>query len=64
MTVGEALTKVGASFRKRKERSKTMGMIDEAIELKADAYEEMIREYKRIKYENITKENRNNEKSL
>lgn len=56
MTVGEALTKVGASFRKEKE-SKTMGLVDEAIELKADAYEEMLREYKRIKYELIKKEN-------
>lgn len=41
-----------------------MGLIDEAIELKADVYEEMLKEYKRIKYEIITKENRNNEKSL
>lgn len=41
-----------------------MGLIDEAIELKADAYEEMLREYKRIKYELITKENKKNEKSI
>lgn len=34
-----------------------MGLIDEAIELKADTYEEMIKEYKRIKYELIKKEN-------
>lgn len=33
-----------------------MGMIDEAIELKADAYEEMIAEYKRIKYSEMMKE--------
>lgn len=41
-----------------------MGLIDEAIELKADAYEEMLREYKRIKYEIIIKENEKNEKGL
>lgn len=33
-----------------------MGMIDNAIELQADAYEEMIAEYKRIKYSEMMKE--------
>ena len=33
-----------------------MGMIDGAIELQADAYEEMIAEYKRIKYNEMMKE--------
>jgi hypothetical protein len=32
-----------------------MGDIDMAIEVQADAYEEMLNEYKRIKYENILK---------
>ena len=38
-----------------------MGLIDEAIELRADAYEEMIKEYKRIKYELMKGENKTNE---
>lgn len=33
-----------------------MGMIDNAIELQADAYEEMIAEYKKIKYSEMIKE--------
>lgn len=33
-----------------------MGMIDNAIELQADAYEEMMAEYKRIKYSEMMKE--------
>lgn len=33
-----------------------MGMVDEAIELQADAYEEMIAEYKKIKYSEMIKE--------
>lgn len=33
-----------------------MGMVDGAIELQADAYEEMIAEYKRIKYNEMMKE--------
>ena len=32
-----------------------MGMIDNAVELQADAYEEMIAEYKRIKYSEMVK---------
>jgi hypothetical protein len=48
----------------RKERRSTMGIIDRAIELQADAYEEMLREYKKIKYELIIKEMQNNEKSI
>ena len=41
-----------------------MGMIDNAIEVIADDYEEIIKEYKRIKYEEILKEMRNNEKNI
>ena len=41
-----------------------MGMIDNAIEIMADDYEKIINEYKRIKYEEILKEMRNNEKSI
>lgn len=41
-----------------------MGLIDNAIELQADAYEEMIAEYKKIKYEIITKEFDKDEKGL
>lgn len=41
-----------------------MGIIDRAIELQADAYEEMLREYKKIKYELIIKEMQNNEKNI
>lgn len=48
----------------RKERNNTMGIIDRAIELQADAYEEMLREYKKIKYELIIKEMQNNEKGI
>ena len=48
----------------RKERNNTMGIIDEAIELQANAYEEMLREYKKIKYELIIKEMQNNEKGI
>lgn len=33
-----------------------MGMIDSAIELQADAYEEMMAEYKKIKYSEMIKE--------
>lgn len=33
-----------------------MGMIDGAIELQADAYEEMMAEYKKIKYSEMIKE--------
>lgn len=41
-----------------------MGLIDNIIELKADAYEEMIKLYKEIKYDYITKESENNEKDI
>lgn len=41
-----------------------MGMIDNAIELQADAYEEMIAEYKRIKYSEMIKEFDKDEKSI
>ena len=41
-----------------------MGMIDGAIELQADAYEEMIAEYKRIKYNEMIKEFDKDEKSI
>ena len=41
-----------------------MGTIDEAIELQANAYEEMLKEYKKIKYELIIKEMQNNEKNI
>jgi hypothetical protein len=41
-----------------------MGMIDSAIELQADAYEEMIAEYKKIKYNEIIKGFDKDEKSI
>lgn len=41
-----------------------MGMIDEAIELQADAYEEMITEYKKIKYSEMIKEFDENEENI
>ena len=41
-----------------------MGIIDKAIELQADAYEEMITTYKKIKYELIIKEMQNNKKDV
>lgn len=41
-----------------------MGMIDNAVELQADAYEEMIAEYKRIKYSEMIKELNKDEKSI
>lgn len=41
-----------------------MGMIDSAVELQADAYEEMIAEYKRIKYSEMIKELNKDEKSI
>lgn len=41
-----------------------MGMIDEAIELQADAYEEMITEYKRIKYNEMIKEFNKDEENI
>jgi hypothetical protein len=41
-----------------------MGMIDNAIELMADKYEEMINEYKKIKYEEMLKEKYNDEKGI
>lgn len=41
-----------------------MGMIDSAIELQADAYEEMITEYKRIKYSEMIKEFDENEENI
>ena len=41
-----------------------MGMIDGAIELQADAYEEMIAEYKRIKYNEMVKEFGKDEESI
>lgn len=41
-----------------------MGMIDGAIEIIADAYEEMIMEYKRIKYSEMMKEFDEDEKSI
>ena len=41
-----------------------MGMIDGAIELQADTYEEMLTEYKRIKYNEMKKEFDKNEKSI
>ena len=39
-----------------KGKESTMGMIDGAIELQADAYEEMMAEYKKIKYSEMIKE--------
>lgn len=41
-----------------------MGIIDEAIELQANAYEEMLKEYKKIKYELMIKEMQNDEKDI
>ena len=41
-----------------------MGMIDEAIELQADAYEEMITEYKKIKYSEMIKEFNKDEEGI
>lgn len=41
-----------------------MGMTDGAIELQADAYEEMITEYKKIKYSEMIKEFDKDEKSI
>ena len=41
-----------------------MGMIDNAIELQADAYEEMMAEYKKIKYNEMMKEFDKNEESI
>lgn len=41
-----------------------MGMIDNAIELQADAYEEMIAEYKKIKYSEMIKEFNKDEEGI
>ena len=41
-----------------------MGMIDGAIELQADAYEEMITEYKKIKYNEMIKEFNKDEEGI
>ena len=41
-----------------------MGMTDEAIELQADAYEEMITEYKKIKYSEMIKEFNKDEEGI
>lgn len=41
-----------------------MGMIDNAIETIADAYEEIITEYKRIKYNEMIKEFDENEEII
>ena len=41
-----------------------MGLIDGAIELQADAYEEMITEYKKIKYNEMIKEFGKDEESI
>ena len=47
-----------------KGKENAMGMIDNAVELQADAYEEMIAEYKRIKYSEMIKELNKDEKSI
>lgn len=47
-----------------KGKENTMGMIDGAIELQADAYEEMMAEYKKIKYSEMIKELDENEEGI
>lgn len=47
-----------------KGKENTMGMIDGAIELQADAYEAMITEYKKIKYSEMIKEFNKDEEGI